>query len=822
VSIFVLNSEDSNFSALSDSLVKYVELEEFDDEKELFNSLSEEGDAVLLNLDDQIKKKDKLIKKLKAKYDDLPIFVLCNSLEPKKMAKHQNSKFGAHLYFRTPVDEEMLLDLLSEYFEIDASISEKPVIPMGQLETIHNEKTNVGIEAEGASSSLDDAMSSVFVEEYSEAESTDGSENIIEEPLSDISLDHGSDDVEEFSMDNEDVGLSLDDNNSDFNIESNDSSEDGALDLGGEDMSLEADLSLGEDEDETIFPDEDDLEFPEPTKTNVQISEELSLSEQSDEVTPNIVEDDDFSFDVDDSLDLAVSDAGEEVESVSMDGGEINLDQDSGQLVVDEDISSDEPAFDLGKEDENIDEVTVEAASSDDDFGLEFGLDEEEDDLGLGLSADSVTDLDEEMVVADKVTDNEITRPISTAQLEGLNLDEVVTVDEPGDLSFSIEDDSDVDEQESETLLDVGGNLPESPDLDDLSFGMDSDDDTATIVGVAIDGVNESLEGEDLLNLSEDDALPEFSDTVERKIQEIDEMLVEEQDVEELLVKENLPDAPKEFVYSALEEDDEEEEATRVFSASDVEAMPEEHEEDEEEEKTKVFTAENLSNLEKDYAKPSESQIYEHKEYVKSHDDELIRLGETIKTLREDRDHWMSVVSEHEEKKETEKKDFLNIQAQLDESKIEIAIMKKRFSKQHEELKYQLDLSDDRKEALLVKNKQFEQEVETLNKKTKVDVHQVRARERELEEKLEMLKADAEIQIKNRDLKNLELKRRIDTLEFDIESSHAKEQKTNTGKNDLEDKMERVIQTLRSAINHLEDDQGNDERMRRIKKSLDV
>ena len=76
--------------------------------------------------------------------------------------------------------------------------------------------------------------------------------------------------------------------------------------------------------------------------------------------------------------------------------------------------------------------------------------------------------------------------------------------------------------------------------------------------------------------------------------------------------------------------------------------------------------------------------------------------------------------------------------------------------------------------------------------------------------------------IKNRDHKILELKRRVDTLEFDIESSFAKEKQTVSSKNELENKMEKVIQTLRSTISHLEDDKGNEERLRRIKKNLDV
>ena len=85
-----------------------------------------------------------------------------------------------------------------------------------------------------------------------------------------------------------------------------------------------------------------------------------------------------------------------------------------------------------------------------------------------------------------------------------------------------------------------------------------------------------------------------------------------------------------------------------------------------------------------------------------------------------------------------------------------------------------------------------------------------------------MLRRDAEVQIRNRDSKILELKRRIDSLEFDMESSTSKERKSANEQLDLEDKMNRVIKTLRGAIGQLEDDYGMQESALKLKNNLDV
>ena len=71
---------------------------------------------------------------------------------------------------------------------------------------------------------------------------------------------------------------------------------------------------------------------------------------------------------------------------------------------------------------------------------------------------------------------------------------------------------------------------------------------------------------------------------------------------------------------------------------------------------------------------------------------------------------------------------------------------------------------------------------------------------------MELLKADAQMQIRNRDNKILELKRKIDILEFDMENILEKEKASKSVQSELEQKLEKVIGSLRHAIGTLEED----------------
>ena len=144
--------------------------------------------------------------------------------------------------------------------------------------------------------------------------------------------------------------------------------------------------------------------------------------------------------------------------------------------------------------------------------------------------------------------------------------------------------------------------------------------------------------------------------------------------------------------------------------------------------------------------------------------------------------------------------------AELDDLKIEISILKKRHSKDIEEYKNKIEISEEKKNIYEEKFKRYQQEFEHLSLKVRVDFNKIKERETELESQLELQTMDYESQISSRDKKLLELKRKIDSLEFNMENASIREQQSRDDKNSLEERLLVVMKTLRGSIEVLEDD----------------
>jgi hypothetical protein len=174
-----------------------------------------------------------------------------------------------------------------------------------------------------------------------------------------------------------------------------------------------------------------------------------------------------------------------------------------------------------------------------------------------------------------------------------------------------------------------------------------------------------------------------------------------------------------------------------------------------------------------------------------------------------------------EDEKVMHNRQTLSTRAELDERKIELTIIRRKLNDEIAELKDKMRVHEERRLILEEKNRILQAEVEKANQKNKLDVKKIQLRERELEQKLELLKADAETQIRHRDLKILELKRKIDSMEFDMESMNSQEKRSVESRFELEDKLEKAIRTLRSAITVLEDE--NDlKALETLKKNIDI
>jgi chromosome segregation ATPase len=198
------------------------------------------------------------------------------------------------------------------------------------------------------------------------------------------------------------------------------------------------------------------------------------------------------------------------------------------------------------------------------------------------------------------------------------------------------------------------------------------------------------------------------------------------------------------------------------------------------------------------------------------------RMQATISNLRGDREELLAKIQKLEDDKLIQSRNGLSLRAELDERKIELTIIRKKLNEEINELKDRLKLFEEKRLIIEEKNKILLQELDKSAQKNKIDVKKVQMRERELEQKLELLKSDAETQIRHRDLKILELKRKIDGMEFDMESISQQEKRSVESRFELEDKLEKAIKTLRTAITVLEEDENLDKDLKIIKKSLDV
>lgn len=441
-----------------------------------------------------------------------------------------------------------------------------------------------------------------------------------------------------------------------------------------------------------------------------------------------------------------------------------------------------------------------------DDLG-EFQLDDMSDSSSLSLSDDD------------------------DASGVGLNLDEGMDLDLGGNDDLSL-DDSDGLNLSLDEEVDDG----QIENLGELDFGNMADlslDDAAPAAPVKkrlpVAPPEASATATRRLNTAEADDLSlsftmegdenDVSPEVKEKLKEIDaimdgsskidiEMPSRDADPDVALVSDdmNLDDLDFSIESSEDEQPAPSEERTRVQSASRIEAKPEKAE---------------PKRKKKEIREVEESYGENIRDISGAYAGDLERTQLTIANLRADRDELLNRIQLLEDEKVMHSRQGLTMRAELDEKKIELSIIRRKLNEEISELKDKMRIHEERRLILEEKNRHLTQEVERAGQVNKLDMKKVQMRERELEQKLELLKSDAETQIRNRDLKILELKRKIDAMEFDMESITTQEKRSVESRFELEDKLDKAIRTLRSAITVLEEE-GDINRLEAIKKNIDI
>lgn len=855
--LLVWDSESSELESFFDSAESFASLDIFEDLDDLVEEVID-GDVVVFDLDSQTKEVEKAVNRIKKNKVDFVLIFLTNKMDQKKIAKHQKSKFGGQLYVKTPIEDKLLANMLQpfvdEKIQIGLSEDDQNMILKG-----HVDSAELSEEVKQLSDKFDSVFSEVFGDNQSAQNlaAVDKTSGAIDASDS-APLDVGLDDTGEF-----DISLGGDSNDSgeDLLIADDDAGEELSLsDETSEDQSLS--LSEEDEEQETILPNDDDLAFPDMDDLSYPDEGEMSLSEASD--SPEVNEEPIMANDDNDELSLDVdaqeSGVGELDLSADDDGAELSLGDESAAEVID---TSEEGALDLSVDDSGVDELSLgaddaaEVIDTSEEGALDLSVDDRGGDLDLSaggdeaqtidLSEEGALDLSEDAAVDLSANEVEAAPELPTEA-------PMTPPDEGGDDDMGLEFGSDDVAENDLADLDFGSGEEASTDEVAMeAVGGDLGDDLGADLGADLDDdlLGDDLLGDDLGDELSDDALFGDSAALDDEINSLDDMSLDDG-----LSSDQLPASPdlggedlstnakvqlaeidammgdaSDIVTTELDSTEaltgEQFERTEKTDglAKELNAMSPEFDATSED-KTEIMDESMVTKpIEAPYKTQtgiSSNQIDEHREVMAHSNEELVRLGETIKNLREDREKLLEKVYHFEEEKNKEKQDFINLQAELDERKIELSLTRKRYEKQIDDYRYQLDISQQKKQMLEEKNKQLEKDVERLSKKSNADMTRIRARETELENKLDLLRADSEMQIKNRDQKILELKRRIDTLEFDVESMHMKERKVVDSNVELEEKMDRVIRTLRHAIGELEDNDNSIHHLEKVKKNLDI
>ncbi len=190
-------------------------------------------------------------------------------------------------------------------------------------------------------------------------------------------------------------------------------------------------------------------------------------------------------------------------------------------------------------------------------------------------------------------------------------------------------------------------------------------------------------------------------------------------------------------------------------------------------------------------------------------ENEMVRLQVTLRGLKEEREKLLSTIQQQKNEIEELAQNNLGLKAEVDDQKIEIALLKKRYHEKTEDANYHIRVSDEKKQLYEEKMRKMQHEFDQLNQKVRLDLTRVKQREKELESQLELIKMDADAQIKGRDQKIMELKRKIDSLEFNMENMAIREQQSKETHHQLEQKLHKLMGTLKGSMKILEEDSAS-------------
>lgn len=452
--------------------------------------------------------------------------------------------------------------------------------------------------------------------------------------------------------------------------------------------------------------------------------------------------------------------------------GEIEMSSGAHKKEADESLDFD---LDFSIEDELSDDVSaVPVVENLKESSAPKELLSDENGLDFSLDFDAV----DELVPEKMSTDSTENKQEFSAQNSGLDLGS----EEVGGLDLdSFQEESDFEENTQKTIvmssnsnsLDLNSLSLDEPELQTTSDNMSNEEALANIESTIKDIIRPKL--------SNPDKTPSNSFSLSE--------LMDEEKTDQFVVEVG---ANSQMADSS---------ATGEFFIDPIEMM-----EDTPVELVQTPVATKVVEQPAPYVAPVREEVRIDERNNKLSDEDSVRYHATIRQLREEREELLGQIKHLKGEHKELEQDNLSLKAGLDEAKIEISILRKRHMVELEDLKYRLTLSEEKKALTEEKARQSELRREKLEQKVRIDYNQVKLREKELESKLEMLSMDIDSQVHSRDQKILELRRKIDALEFNMENASIKEQRSHEDKRKLEDKLGKIMKTLRNSIKNLEED----------------
>lgn len=745
--------------------------------------------------------------------EEIVRIIISEEWNPKDFLKHQKSKHKAEGYGKKPLHKDFVEGIVQDFLytledndedEAGSGGFHTMSIDKGDTQEVtpdEDEEEELEKDLEEGPSGFEDPINSKIQSEFDLAQGTEKPEN-----LPTLESDDG-------------LALSMDETETEMVLENKLEIDSGIpLDL-NEKIQKEFDLVFGKTvRAETVTKVTEERTEEEVSLVDEEIIDEATMSKEDEDIG--------LEFNIPDNLDseeTATKEVASKPSSESPVEAEPGVEDEGFSLEFNIDENGEEPAAETSTE-----APAAAESSTEDSGGMDFDLGADE---GMELGGDS-----------DEVVSQSSDPEVSTGELDLSADDSGPTLDLGGEDDAPIETfepeggagELDLGEEDSGPSLDLGGD-------DDVSISEPSDEASVgelDLGGAEYQEDDDSAKDGELGEINVDQEYDEkkeeiTSPTISVNVDEVmassgptdDDMEVSgaptDDDLESLTsakedetgditipaelnegpgpdLPEEAPDLPNEAPIREVVEEPVDLDATLEFDAP-VESEPEQ-----------APIPEEFSSSVPEVPIPSatvatapENDFTTLRQVDES---ELTRMQSIIKQLREEREKFIGKIDGLNTENQILGQENLTLKSELEETRCELEIIRKRRVEEMDEAKFQLRLSEDKAAVNEEKAKNLEKEFEKLQIRFREEVNKVRQREKELENQLELVSLDSENQVNARDNVILTLKRKIDSLEFNMENAEIKGNQSREDKVRLEEKLSKIMRTLRGSIKLLEDD----------------